>query len=124
MLNTSAITNITSTRIWHGNRPQSDTTYPCINYYELSTGNNPGLESQPFSINCRAETAGESRNLAQIVKDNLVGTSRTGIYGTVNGFDWDRVSLIRDQGLIPEPDGDIYNTPVDIRIVYSLSTIS
>lgn len=124
LLNCSAITNLVSTRIWHGLRPQSDATYPCINYYEISSGPLKGTESQQFTINCRDDNAGGARDLSRVVADNLTGTSRTGIYGTVNGFDLARVSLIRDQGLIPENGGEVYNAPLEILMVYSLSTIS
>ena len=54
---TSAITNIVSTRIYNGNRPDT-TTVPCINYYEMAGGlRRNGFERITFSINCRAVSA-------------------------------------------------------------------
>lgn len=125
LLNTTAITAITSTRVYHGLRPQGNNTLPCINYYELGAGwVSGGIESQPFSVNCRAATPAAARDLAEEVKNTLIGTSRTGIYGTGNGFDIARSSLQTDQGLIPEQEGDLYNAPIDVTLVYSLATIS
>lgn len=125
LLNTTAVTAITSTRVYHGLRPQGGDTLPAINYYELGAGQvSGGIESQPFSVNCRAETPAAARDLARVVVDTLVGTSRTGIYGTGNGFDIARASLQADQGLIPEQEGDLFNAPVDVTLVYDLSTVS
>lgn len=123
LLQTSAITAITS-RIYHGLRPEG-TTVPAINYYEVGgAGRLPGMESVTYSINCRAATAGAARDLADLVLDLFAGTSGTGIYATQNGFDIARASSGAEVGLIPEPDDGIYNAPVEITMVYSLSTVS
>ena len=125
LLNTSAVTALTSLRVYHGLRPQSDNTLPSINYYELGRASGRGgYESQPYSISCRAETAGAARDLARVVITALTGTSQTGLYGTGNSFDIVRMSLVADQGLIPEPDGDAFNAPVDVLLVYMIDTVS
>jgi len=124
LLQTSAVTNIVSTRVYHGLRPEG-TAVPPINYYELGGGVRAnGIEIQSFSINCRASTAGAARNLARSVLDLFTGTSGTGIYGTQNGFDIARASLRNDNGLVPEITDNVYNAPIDIAVAYAISTIS
>jgi hypothetical protein len=92
-----------------------------------STRNN-GIESVPFSINCRAVTADTAINLAYKVVDLFHGSSGTGIYGMAgtagNSFSVARASLRNMQGLIPEPDNSCFNCPVDILLVYDTSTTS
>ena len=124
LLATTAVTAITSTRIYHGLRPQG-TIVPSINYYEVggSTRQN-GIESMVYSISCRASSASAARNLSWLVVDTFAGTSGTGIYGVENNFQLSRASLVNDGGLIPEPEDGIYNSPIDIRIVYPVSTVS
>jgi hypothetical protein len=117
MLQTSAITAITSTRIYHGLRPQG-TVVPAITYYELPGTRFSGIESQGFSINCRARTAGGARDLARKVIDLFAGSDGTGTYGAVSSFSVMRASLRQDQGLVPEPEDGLFNAPVDIQIVY------
>jgi hypothetical protein len=123
LLNTTAVTAITSTRINHGLRPVS-TIVPCINYYELGVARGNGIESATYSINCRASTASGSRDLARKVLDLFSGSTGMGVYGEQNGFEISRASLSNDGGLIPEPEDGIYNSPIDVRIVYPISTVS
>ena len=124
LLQASAVTNIVSTRVYHGLRPEG-TAVPSINYYGLGGGVRAnGIEIQSFSINCRASTAGAARNLARSVLDLFTGTSGTGIYGTQNGFDIARASLRNDNGLVPETTDNVYNAPIDIAVAYAISTIS
>jgi hypothetical protein len=57
----------------------------------------------------------------------MAGSSGTGITGTNNGFVLDFGHLIADQGLIPEELADgktIYNAPIDVQLVYAVSTVS
>jgi hypothetical protein len=125
ILNTSAITAITSTRVYHGLRPVG-TVVPCINYYELGGGQRgKGMESVQYSINCRATTAAASRNLARLVLDLFTASNGMGIDSIVNSsFQISRASFSNDGGLIPETEDGIFNSPVDIRVVYPISTIS
>jgi len=123
MLQTSAITTVVSQRIYHGMRPEG-TAVPSINYYELPGTRTYGYVSQPYSINCRASTAGAARSLANLVINLFSGTSATGIAGTLNGFTVGRCSLRADQGLLPEPEDNIFNAPVEITLVYGLDTVS
>lgn len=122
--NVSAITAITSTRIYHGLRPQT-TTVPSINYFQLGGATwKYGMEVTAFSVNCRAATAEAARDLARLVVETFHGSAGTGLQGTQNSFDVARVSLRADQGLIPEPTDAMYNAPVDIQVVYQTSTVS
>jgi hypothetical protein len=124
LLNTTAITAIVSTRVNHGLRP-TGTVVPSINYYEIGGGTRMhGMESMVYSINCRASTAGASRDLARLVMDTFIGSNGDGTYGYNNTFEVSRASLSVDGGLIPEPEDGIYNSPVDVRIVYPVSTVS
>ena len=123
LLNTSAVTAIVSTRVWHAMRPKTD-TLPSINYFELGGGRGNGIESQPYSINCRAATAGGARDLARVVVNTFAGSSGTGMYGTQNWFDIARASLRSDNGLVPEPEEGVYNAPVDVLLVYSVDTVT
>ena len=120
LLNTSAVTAITSTRVVYGLRPIG-TTLPAINYYDLSgAGRGNGIEAPVFSINCRAATARAARDLADIVLDLFIGGDAMGNYGVNNGFAAARVSLVNAGGLIPEPEGTCFNVPIDIRVVTTL----
>ena len=84
LINSSAISAITSTRVNHGLRPKG-TDVPCINYYEVGgTTRFSGIETAIYSINCRAETPAAARDLARLVLDLFVGSSSTGTYGTQN----------------------------------------
>ena len=123
LLNASAITNITSTRINNGTRPNGEIV-PCINYFQISGNRFYGMENALYSINCRANDPIQARDIAREVVSLFAGTSGQGVYGTQNGFTVSRASLSNDAGLIPEPDDDIYNAPVDILIVYPGNTVS
>ena len=123
LFQTSAITAIVSTRIYHGLRPEG-TDVPCINYYEFGGSRDRGLESQTFSINCRADTSQRARDLARLVIDLFAGSDGLGVYGTQNGFTVSRASLSNDAGLIPEPDDNIFNAPVDILLINAVETVS
>ncbi len=125
LLQTSAVTAITSTRIYHGLRPDGTVT-PSINYYQVggATRQN-GMEAVTYSINCRTTGAGTARDLARVVVDLFHGSSSTGIYGYQNSsFEISRASMEMDAGLIPETEDGIFNAPVDIMIVYPSSTVS
>lgn len=126
MLQTTSITSITSTRVWDGDRPEND-TLPSINYYEIAGGTRSfGIESIPYSINCRAVTKETAILLARKVVDLFHGTSSTGIYAYQNSsFEISRCSLKWLHGAIhEEEEGSIWNAPVDIQLVYPTNTVS
>jgi hypothetical protein len=124
LLQTSAITAIVSTRVNHGLRPVG-TTVPCINYYEVGPViRSNGMESVTYSINCRDDSAGGARDLARLVIDLFHGEYSTGTFGEENGFEISRATLQTDSGLIPEPEDNIFNAPVDITIIYPSKTVS
>jgi hypothetical protein len=123
LINTTAISAIVNTRVYHGLRPE-DTTVPSINYFEIEGERFSGVESVGFSINCRAGTAGAAKDLARLVVDLFAGTSGSGTYGTTNGFSVMRSSLRSEQALIPETEDNLYNAQVDVQIVYGVSTVS
>jgi len=121
---TSAVTAITSTRVYHGMRPEG-TTVPCINFFRMPGGvRKDGMDSQYYSINCRAVTSSTALTLASAVIDAFHGTSGRGMKGDVSGFSVISSSLQFGGGLIFDPDGETYNSPVDIQVVYPTSTVT
>lgn len=123
LLQASAITAIVGTRVYHGLRPEG-TQKPSINYYEVEGRRTNGIESVGYSIQCRAATAGAAKDLARLVVNLFAGTDGNGTYGAVSTFSVMRSSLVQEQGVIPETDDHIFNAPVDIQIVYGVSTVS
>jgi hypothetical protein len=119
--NTSSITSIVSTRIYHGTRPLT-TIVPSINYYEITPRRNKGIEYTGFTVNCRASSASVSRDLANIISDLFEGETGYGAYGMVSSFSVMR-STAKDRGLISEPD-NVFNSPIEVLLTYPLSTIS
>ena len=119
----TAVSAIVGTRVNHGNRP-SGTVTPCINYYEVFGNRFYGMESPTFSINCRSTDPGQARDLAREVVTLFAGDSGQGVYGVEYGFTIARASLVNDNGIIPEPTDNIYNAPVDVQIVYAITTVS
>ena len=125
--NTTAVTAITSTRIYHGLRAQN-TALPAINYQELGAGSRwYGYERQPYTILCRATTPAGAQDLKRVVTTAMAGSAGTGIHGRNNGFTLDLGTLIADQGLIPEELVDsntVYNAPIDVQLIYAVSTVT
>ena len=123
MINASAITAlVTTTNIVHGLRPKNSSV-PSINFFELP-GTRRWIESQPYTINCRANTAGLSQDIQREVVKLFNGSAQTGVYGTQNGFDFSRASAGETMGLLSEPGDEIFNSPVVVTIVYPSSTVS
>ena len=123
LFQTSAITAIVSNRIYHGLRP-GRTIAPCINYFELNNRRFAGIETATYSINCRATTSQQARDLARLVKNLFGGADGLGVHGVQNGFSVGRASIANDAGLVPEPEDNIFNAPVDVQIVYAVSTVA
>lgn len=118
LLNNTDITDITSTRIYHGLRPEGDA--PCINYFEASylPLHNGVLESPRYQISCRASTPGVAQDLAR-----KVAVLFHNYQGMANGFDVQRAT-VEGKLLLPEPETGLYHVPVDVRLVYNESTVS
>ena len=114
---TSAITAIISTRIYHGTRPDGS-VLPAINYFSLDDLPNVGTISEVYTINNRAADSETSKRIARIVQKTFVGSSFAGQYGVMNGFNVSRVSLANPSRTIPETTERCFNTTVDIRLVY------
>jgi len=105
-------------------RPEG-TDVPCINFFSMpGGGRKDGMDSQYYSINCRAVTSTTARNLANIVIDAFHGPDGRGMKGDVSGFSIISSSLQIGGGLIFEPDGETYNSPVDIKVIYPTSTVT
>lgn len=120
--NTTAITNIVSTTsIVHGLRPSSASgnVSRSINVFKLG-GNRFGIKQITVSINCRGESDTISGQIQSLVMDTLIGEDGLGKYADVTGFSAYRMALVAEHNTIPETEGTVtlYNSPVDISIVY------
>lgn len=123
MRDASAITNVTSTRIYNGDRlPRS--TLPAITVYRRSGVRRAGMESTSYTINCRATTAATALQMARLVTNLFGGSSGTGVYADISSFGIARASVDRDQGLISDPDEKAYLVPVEILIISPASSAS
>ena len=123
MLNTSALTVLTSTRIYHGMRPAGSA--PCINYYEVgySPLHRGVLETPRYQISCRASTPKVAQQIAREVSvlfQNFFGTIDAGSGETFAI----QSATVEGKLLIPEPDTNLYHVPVDVRFVYEDATVT
>ena len=118
LLNSSDITDIVSTRVYHGMRPAGDA--PCINYFEVSylPLHNGVLETPHYQISCRASTAEIVQDLAR-----KVAVLFHNFQGVIDDFDIQRTT-VEGKHLIPEPDTNLFHVPVDVRFVYNESTVT
>ena len=118
LLNDTDITAIVSTRIYHGMRPAG--TAPCINYFEVGyiPLHNGVVEAPRYQISCRAATPAIVQDLAR-----KVCVLFHNFQDAINGFDVQRTT-VEGKLLLPEPETNLYHVPVDIRFVYSESTVS
>ena len=126
ILQTSAITSLLATStasVWHGMRPKS-TLLPSVNYFALPGQRFNGFESVPWSVNCRAQTIEAAMAIQRAVGNLFSGTASTGIYGAMNGFSIGRGSVPTVNGVIPEPEDNVFNAPLTVTIVYPSSTVS
>ena len=113
ILNSTAIADIVSNRVYHGNRPETETEYPAINYFMVSQPNiGLGTGERPrFQISCRANNPGTVMNLAKEVKSAF-----NEIQDSIGGFDVQNTHF-ENAVFLQEPD-NIYHVPVDVFITY------
>jgi len=122
LLNTSALTAIVSTRIYHGMRTMG-TALPALNFYQLGQRTRAnGMERTGWSVCSRSTKAAQALQLAELVYDMFDGTSGNGMSGDVNNFAIISTSVIGTGGLIFEDEESVYNAPVDIQVVYPVAT--
>ena len=122
LLNTSSITAIVSTRIYHGMRGMG-TALPALNFYQLGQRTRAnGMERTKYSICSRATTAASALALASLVYTLFDGSSGNGMKGDINNFAIISSSVIGTGGLIFEEEESVYNAPVDIQVVYPVTT--
>jgi hypothetical protein len=83
-------------------------------------GGRYGIKQVTASINCRAEKDNIAEQIQSAVMDVLVGSDGLGKYADVTGFSAYRIALVKEHNTIPETEGTVtlYNSPVDISIVY------
>ena len=115
---TSAVTNITGPRIYHGVRPSTDTGNYVINYFQvagedivLDTGGE--VENPVYQISCRATTPANAEELALIVSETLQNMKED-----AGGFSINFVNLMPGGELIEEEDGEWYHVPLTMRFVF------
>ncbi len=118
LLNNTDITDVVSTRIYHGMRPEGGA--PCINYFEVSYSplHNGVLETPRYQISCRAENASTVQFLAR-----RVVVLFHNFQGVIDGFDIQRTT-VEGKFLLPEPDTNLFHVPVDVRFVYNEATVN
>ncbi len=118
LLGASAITNITGTNIYHGDRPESGD--PCINYFEVSyiVFAHNVMESPRYQISCRASTPGVAQDLARKVCVLFQSMKRS-----VSSFDI-QMATVEGKFLLRELDTNLWHVPVDIRFLYNESIVS
>lgn len=114
LLNTATVTAIAGARIYHGDKPPSQTGFPAINYFRVSDPlMHKGLVRGPrYQVSCRAETAGAAEDLA-----DAVAVAMGNLQESIDGFDVFWASVI-DRQLITEHDPDVYHVPVDVRLTF------
>lgn len=97
--------------IVYGVLPETQQGLPAISYYQGSYLNKFGAASdQTFTINCYADNATTSRVLAIAVYELFADA-----VGDGNGYPIQTFSTILQS--IPEQDGNVVNTPVQVRAI-------
>ena len=96
--------------IVYGTIAEASDGLPAISARSASFRNDYGINDRVFVVNCYAETAYESDELAVLVQDAF----RSSI-GSVGGFSMNTDA--NTLGQIPDPRGDAYNTPVQVRVI-------
>lgn len=118
----TALSAIVSTRIYHGMRTMG-TAVPALNYYQLGQRRRAnGMETIRWSICSRSTKAAEALSIANIIVEMFDGESGNGMSGDINSFAIISTSLVGTGGLIFEEEESIYNAPVDIQVVYPVTT--
>ena len=96
--------------IVYGTINEGEEGLPAISSRSSSHRNDYGVQDRVFVVNCYAATAYESDELAELVMDAF----RSSI-GSVGGFSMNTDA--NTLGQIPDPRGDAYNTPVQVRVI-------
>lgn len=97
--------------IVYGVLPEKETGLPAINYYGGTYNNRFGAASdQTFTINCYAKEADDSRSLATLVYNLFNSAIGDGDGYPIQTF----ASMVQS---IPEQDGSVVNTPVQVRVI-------
>jgi len=110
--NSTAVTDFVSDRIYHGEIPEEEDTYPVINYIKVSSPNLETVWRRPrIQISCRALQAEQCENLANAVRKGMDDKIET-----VGTFDM-QYSYYENNEMILEGDG-VYHIPVDIFFAY------
>lgn len=119
LLEATAISAIVGTRVYYGLRlpDKNGNIFPAINYYDLP-GNRNAIKRNVYSINCRAKKIEEAKALSEKVLDLFVGENGFGTCFDSTAFSAFRVSLVTSHQVIPETESGVFNSPVDIAIVY------
>jgi len=121
LLATTAISDIVGTRVYHGKRPEalgsSQTSYlPAIAFEEVAgplilAGG--WVETRSVLIHSYAETDSGAWDLAKEVKDMFHS-----LYGSINGFDIQRVYVRGSGGLIFDNAVRTFDAPIEIDVYY------
>ena len=109
----ASITALVSTRIYHGNIPETVTTKPVINYMVVSRPRSAVTDNYRihFQINVRATTPAQAWLIAGYVIDSF-----DNYQDTADGFDV-QSGYYDNSRCMTEPD-NVYVVPLDIYLVY------
>lgn len=112
LFQTAAVTALVSTRIYHGEIPEGETTYPVINYFMVDHINQDltDMYRDRIQISVRSQDAEECWDIARKVIATFFE-----LQDTVNGFDvqycrYESASMLRE-------DDSVYHIPIDIFVL-------
>lgn len=119
LINGTAVFALVST-IWLGEKPTPEYGWPAINFFPVPGSQllepRGAVTSALYQVSCRATDAAAVLEIARAVELDWQN-----FYGTIDGgFDVGRASA-QVEGLIWEPDDEVYHVPVTLRIVYTSS---
>lgn len=120
LINGTAVSALVgSTAIWHGEFPDPETGFPAINFFAVAGKqllHKGQVTSDVYQVSCRATAASDVMNLARAVEidwqnfqgpiDGAFNVAHAEV--TVNGSFW-------------EPEAEVYQAPVLIRLQYNSS---
>lgn len=117
LINGSVVSTLVgSTAIWLGEKPDPAQGYPCINFFPIGGKlliDKGAITNDIYQISCRASAASDVMDVARAVEDDWQNFE-----GTLDGFDVSR-SHVQVEGLIWEPEDEVYHVPVTLRLVYT-----
>ena len=121
---TSAVTDLVSTRFYHGLLPQ-DVAFPAIVFFRINTERDDfahdgpmGVAEATIQVSCYGERTSEVMAVSEAVRTALYGWS-----GTAGGVNVLRVTM-QNELFLYEADEELKNLTLDLSVLFRESTIS